>query len=76
MPTMLAMLVDRVSQLPESVQAVATQALLDIENRHSLPYTFSPIEDAFVQEGIDAYERGERLAHADVMTAAYNLVAA
>ena len=55
---------------------MATQALLDIENRHSLPYTFSPIEDAFVQEGIDAYERGERLAHADVMTAAYNLVAA
>jgi hypothetical protein len=76
MNTILSMLVERVSQLPDSVQAEATRSLLDIENRHSILLALDADRDGFVQEGIDAYERGAWSTHADAMAAAYTLVAA
>ncbi len=76
MNTILSVLVERVSHLPYSVQAEATRSLLDIENRHSIPYTLNAAEDVFIQEGIDAYQRGAWSTHADAMHAAYQLIAA
>ena len=76
MNTILSVLVERVSQLPEHVLAEATRALLDIENRNSIPLTLKATEHAFVQEGIDAYERREWMTHTDAVASFHKLVAA
>ena len=76
MNMILSMLVERISQLPETAQAEATRALLDIENRNSIPLTLNASEHAFVREGIDAYERGEWVTHTDAVASFHKLVAA
>lgn len=76
MNTILSMLVERVSQLPENVQAEATRALLDIENRDSIPQTLNATEHAFVQDGVDTYERGGWMTHTDAVASFHKLVAA
>lgn len=67
MNTKLSLLVERLSELPKSVQAEAARSLIDLEKRHSLPIALNQATSDFVQEGIDAFERGDYFAHASVM---------
>jgi hypothetical protein len=76
MNTILSLLVERISQLPETAQAEATRALLDVQNRNSIPLTLSATEHDFVQEGTDAYERGEWMTNADAVASFRKIVTA